>query len=516
MGGRSILVAIAVAVVVVLGIGVAVAVTAGRALAPATTASAATSAAPESSWPTPKAVSWRACRAADLRDAQCASVAVPLDWSRPRGRTITLAIARVRHTAAPYAGVMLANPGGPGESGLSLATLGSHVPGGVGERYDWVGFDPRGVGDSRPRLTCQADYANGPRPRYAPPTDSTVSTWLARARRYASSCAKNGPILQHMTTADSARDIEFLRLALRAPKVSYYGYSYGTYLGQVYATLFPSHVARMVLDSNVDPRRVWYGSNLDQDAAFQTTMEAFFRWVAQHDAVYGLGTTPRAVEQAYASLAGRLSRSPAHGVLGPDELADTVLEAGYEQSWWQEIAGGLASALRQGDASRLVADWRSINSPDDDNGYAVYLAVDCTDAPWPADFATWRRDSSRVDAAASFETWPNTWFNAPCLTWPAKAKQPVRVDGSKAPAALLIDETLDAATPYRGSLEVRSRFPKARLLAEPGGTSHADSLSGNDCVDGAIARYLASGALPARKAGRTADATCPPLPVPSP
>jgi hypothetical protein len=121
-----------------------------------------------------------------------------------------------------------------------------------------------------------------------------------------------------------------------------------------------------------------------------------------------------------------------------------------------------------------------------------------------------------VNERATFETWPNTWFNAPCLTWPGRTSRPVPVDGGAAPAALLIDETLDAATPYSGSLEVRARFPLARLLAEPGGTSHADSLSGNVCVDTAVARYLADGTLPARRTGRTADATCAPLPQPSP
>ncbi len=103
----------------------------------------------------------------------------------------------------------------------------------------------------------------------------------------------------------------------------------------------------------------------------------------------------------------------------------------------------------------------------------------------------------------------------PCRTWPAKPHTPVTIDGTDAPPTLLVDQTLDAATPYEGSLEVRSRFPRARLLAEPGGVTHADSLSGNHCVDATIARYLDDGALPARKAGRTADATCAPSPLPA-
>jgi pimeloyl-ACP methyl ester carboxylesterase len=471
----------------------------------------------ERTWPAPAAIDWHACSDAALDRAQCATVAVPMDWSTPRdGKVVHLAISRVRHTVTPYDGVMLVNPGGPGVSGLALSTIGAQVPGRVGDRYDWIGFDPRGVGASTPRLSCIAHYAAGPRPLFAPPTSTTISTWLRKSAAYATACGTaGGALLDHITTEDTAKDMEYLRLALAAPRISYYGYSYGTYLGQVYATLFPSKVDRMVLDSNVDPRRVWYGSNLDQDVAFQTTIQRFFAWVAKADATYHLGATTAAVEQRYAQTAQALASSPAGGVIGPDELADTVLEAGYVTAEYPAIAGAWAELLA-GDPTRLVDEWRATDSPDDDNGYAVYLAVECTDTSWPTSFATWQRVADRIDDTASFETWPNTWFNMPCRTWPAKPHTPVRIDGTEAPPVLLVDETLDAATPYEGSLEVRSRFPQARLLAEPGGLSHADTLSGNSCVDGTIARYLDSGALPARKAGRTADATCAPSPLPSP
>jgi hypothetical protein len=117
---------------------------------------------------------------------------------------------------------------------------------------------------------------------------------------------------------------------------------------------------------------------------------------------------------------------------------------------------------------------------------------------------------------APFETWGNAWFNAPCLYWPAPATTPTTVNGSKIGSALLIDETLDAATPFEGSLEVRKLFPHSVLLAEPGGTSHADSLFGNLCVDRTIARYLEDGTLPTRKPNAPWDKTCKPLPRPVP
>jgi hypothetical protein len=140
--------------------------------------------------------------------------------------------------------------------------------------------------------------------------------------------------------------------------------------------------------------------------------------------------------------------------------------------------------------------------------------------PWPTSWAVWDRDNTAVNRVAPFETWGNAWFNAPCLYWPAPAQRPVRVasDGSghAIRSALLIDETLDAATPFEGSLEVRKLFPHSVLLAEPGGTTHADSLSGNLCVDGTIASYLETGKLPPRHPGAKWDITCHPLPVPDP
>jgi pimeloyl-ACP methyl ester carboxylesterase len=509
-----VLVVIVVTLVVVLVAGVlsGVLITASETARPAATPRV------EATWPTPARIAWGECSDTGLKaaSAQCATVVVPLDWSAPRnGKTVRLAISRVRHTTAKSSGVMLVNPGGPGGSGLGLATVGASVPHQVGSRYDWIGFDPRGVGASRPRLSCVPDYANGPRPSYTP-SASTTAAWQRLSSDYAATCGKkNGELLDHMTTRDAANDLEYLRIALGVPRISYYGYSYGTYLGSVYATLYPSHVDKMVLDSTVDPSRVWYGANLDQDLAFQTVVEQWFAWLAKYDRVYHLGTSAKAVEATYDRLSAKLAAKPANGVFGSAELTDTLLYAGYAQSLWPDLGTAFSQAVR-GSYSAAEQYWRSLNETTDDNGYAAYLAVECTDAVWPGDWATWSADAKRVAAKAPFETWGNTWFNAPCRTWPAKAGTPVDVDGSKVAPVLMIDETLDAATPFPGSLAVRKLFPKASLLAEPGGTTHADSLSGNSCVDDTVAAYLADGSLPKRKAGEGPDATCAPLPVPTP
>ena len=485
-------------------------------LASTVVAPSASAVAPEEFTPAP--ISWAPCQSGGLAraGAECGFLEVPLDYANPQGETVSLAVSRVRHTSADYQGVMLVNPGGPGGSGLGLSVLGRAVPHGAGEAYDWIGFDPRGVGSSRPALSCDPGYSGYNRPAYVPRTPDLERTWLDRSRGYAAACAKNGPLLEHMRTTDVAEDMDTLRKALGQERINYLGFSYGTYLGQVYATRHPDRVRRMVLDSNVDPRKVYYQSNLDQDVAFDHNIGVYFDWVARHDDTYHLGTTATAVERLWYDRQRELTTTPAGGVIGPDEWTDIFLQAGYYQSTWEELTEAFAGWVHQRDWQTLTTRYDETNPPGDDNGFAVYNAVQCTDAPWPRSWTRWKVDNWITHAKAPFETWGNAWFNAPCLTWPVPAGERVDVDGRGVPGALLIGEEFDAATPFEGNLEVRRRFPHARLIGEPGGTTHAGSLAGNACVDDRIADYLATGALPPRKPGDRADALCEPLPEPEP
>ena len=474
-------------------------------------------------------IKWGNCSDPNLKQmhAQCGFLKVPLDYRHPNGVKISLAVSRIKHTspASQYQGVILTNPGGPGGSGLNLNAFlipalrdeGLTNGAAAASDYDWIGFDPRGVGSSRPALSCLPNYFSYDRPNYIPTTAALVRTWLKRSKAYATACGKkNGPLLAHMTTIDAARDMDRIRAALGQKQITYYGFSYGTYLGQVYSTLFPSHVRRLVMDSNVDPRKVWYAANLNQDIAFNRNMKIWFAWVAKYHNVYHLGSTEKAVEKLFYLEKARLLKHPAGGVIGPDEWVDVFLYAGYYKQTWTDLGGAFAGFVHKGDWKTIKNLYDSDDTPGDDNGFAVYNAVQCTDVQWPLSWAKWARDNWAVYKKAPFETWGNAWFNAPCLYWPAKAHKPLKIDGSKVPSALLIDETLDAATPYSGSLEIRSLFQNAVLLAEPGGTSHADSLSGDLCVDNTIANYLALGQLPARQAGNGPDLVCKPLPVPVP
>jgi pimeloyl-ACP methyl ester carboxylesterase len=471
----------------------------------------------------PAPIGWGVCASPGLqsRGAECGLMEVPLDYDKPQGTKIKIAVSRIRHKVSEdkYQGIMITNPGGPGGSGLTLSVLGEYVPNGVGQAYDWIGFDPRGVGSSQPALACDGTYFHYDRPNYVPLTPGLEKTWLKRAADYADDCkANNAELLKHVKTVDTVKDVDSIRKALGRNDINYYGFSYGTYLGQVYSTLYPNRMRRMVLDGNVDPRRVWYDANLDQDVAFDRNIKIYFDWLAKYDSVYHLGTDGRTIERKFYAEQAKLDRKPAAGVIGPDELSDIFLQAGYYIFGWTDVADAYAAWINNGDASGLKALYDDGNpqGPGTDNGYAMYLATQCTDVQWPTNWNKWRIDNWLTYIRAPFETWGNAWFNAPCVNWGAKAGKPVQVDGHKVGSALLISETLDAATPFEGSLEVRSRFPNSALIEGVGGTTHAGSLNGIACVDDAIADYLASGKLPQRQPGRKSDLKCDPLPQPDP
>jgi pimeloyl-ACP methyl ester carboxylesterase len=478
-------------------------------------------------------IAWGACSDPVLvqAHAQCGFVSVPVSYSDPHGQQIKIAVSRIRHTASSrdYQGVILSNPGGPGGSGLNLnaflrSALTSEGYGAAAAGYDWIGFDPRGVGSSKPAISCIPNYFRPDRPSYIPRTRRLLNHWLSASQSYAQACDGVSPLqsalLRNMTTRDVAMDMDAIRQALGQKQITYYGFSYGTDIGQVYATLFPSHVRRLIMDSNVNLLRNGYHDfNLDQDGPFNRNENIWFGWIAKYDEVYHLGSTEGAVQKLFYATEAQLAAHPAGGKVGPDEWTDLFIEPGYNQGTWVQWAQAFADWVHKHNsaaARTLISLYQAADGPGNDNGFAVYLSVLCTDSHWPLNWSVWNRDVSAIYRQAPFEAWGNAWFNAPCIFWPAPSSRPVQVDGSGIKNALLIDETLDAATPFAGSLVVRRLFPHSVLLAEPGGTSHANSLSGNKCVDGTIAAYLQTGALPPRKPDAEWDKTCAPLPRPVP
>ncbi|MEO3810128.1 alpha/beta hydrolase [Sphaerisporangium sp. B11E5] len=473
-------------------------------------------------------VSWGACPGAKASAVQCAVVRVPLDHTRPDGPTIALAINRVKGVASgteAHLGVLLVNPGGPGASGVALARyVAAALPKDVAARYDIIGFDPRGVGSSEPALSCVDPKKHFAAPRHdqVPKNEAAQAPLLARAKEYATACGTRwGWVLPHMTTENSARDMDVVRRALGEEKISYLGYSYGTYLGAVYATLFPHRVKRLVLDSVVDPDGVWYDANIAQDHAFDRRHRDFLTWVARHHDVYHLGRTEAAVSTAWYGMRAKLAAKPAGGLIGPSELDDIFTVGGYTDMVWPTFASAFSSYVRNGRTQGLVGAYRRHVDHDAaaENNYAVYLAVQCRDAEWPRDWSRWVADTTEVNAKSPFMAWANAWYNAPCAFWPVRGGTPVRVgDVAGLPPILLVQSRHDAATPFGGALRVRDRFPTSRLVVEGGG-NHGVSLGASSCVDEHLATYLRDATLPGpttRTRTRNADATCPATPFPRP
>ncbi|MFJ5772772.1 alpha/beta hydrolase [Streptomyces sp. NPDC093094] len=447
---------------------------------------------------------------------ECGTVGVPLDYARPDGRQIELAVSRVRAThrdpknskrKVPRQGALVYNPGGPGSSGFYFPLIGL-LPEWkrIGAAYDLVGYAPRGVGRSAP-LSCQDPkrYFKGPSQAPVHPSESYKRERIAQAKAYARGCAeRSGSALRHFHSLNNARDLDVLRAALGESRLTFMGASYGTYFGALYATLFPSHVRRMVFDSpvNPDPDRVWYRNNLAQSAAFEERWSDLREWIARHHRTYGLGDTPAKVLRSYERARARLAAEPAGGKVGPGQLQGAFLQAGYYDDYWPLRAQALSEYLK-GDPGLLV----DIASPvqeaagEAENSGAVYTAVECNDAPWPTDWKVWDRDNTRLARVAPFETWDNVWANLPCAYWTAPRQQPVdvRTGPGELPPVLILAAERDAAAPYEGALELRRRLAGSVLVTERDAGSHGVAGGPNRCMNGYFEAYLLEGRLPARR-----------------
>ena len=470
---------------------------------------------------------WSACTGSGLAGLEVSSLKVPVNYADPNGRKLTLALSMAPATApkSQQQGIMLVNPGGPGASGLSLAAaVQQGISPQVARDYDIVGFDPRGVGASVPELSCDPTFFSGVEPNYIPANASAEQVLTDRAKTYAADCEKKfGWLLPYMTTQNVARDLDSIRAAFGVQKITYYAFSYGTYIGQVYATMFPSRIRRMVLDSTVDPAGVWWTDNLDQDYAFQGRMDAFYAWTAKYDSTYGLGTTAAEVQANYYKARDMLQAHPVDGsngqpMIGEDELDNTFLEGAYLDELWPGLATALSQYVTSGgtQTSSLVGEYQE-NGVQNENEFAVYNAVQCADVDWPRSWAYWNSETEKVYKTAPYEAWDNAWYNAACAFWPVKGpSKPFQVNGKGLPPILMLQGTLDPATPYAGAQDAHKLLPSARMVVVEGGGNHGQSLEypSDTCVQNYLNNYLGTGAVP-EKPGLV-NATCPAVPDPTP
>lgn len=455
------------------------------------------------------APAWTSCGTAAGLDPrqECTTLQVPLTYGKPGAGTISLAVSRIR-TARPglRRGVLLLIPGGPGSPGLDRpSTMVKRLPSAVLDRYDLVGFDPRGVGRSSP-VSCglaHEDLAPSRLKPY-PSAGGDIGENVAYARRFSEACARNGgPVLRSISTGNEARDIDAVRRALGEDRLSYWGVSYGTYAGAVYATMFPGRTDRVVLDSNDDPdpnkvARVWLAN---YSVGVEDRFPDFAAWAAARDDEYGLGTDAAAVRRTFLDLAERLDRAPIPwpGANPPRldgaVLRETMLNALYSDTGFP----GLAGLMRAGLGSGPLPEPSTAPDAALQNAAASVAATICNDVEWPSSADLHRRLVAR-DRAAHPLTGGMPVNIGPCAYWPYRpAEAPVRVASQGPSNVLLVQNLRDPATPYSGALRMREAFgSRARMVAVDSGGHGSYLVNGNACGDRTVTAFLVTGKRPAR------------------
>ncbi|MFB9365426.1 alpha/beta hydrolase [Kitasatospora albolonga] len=447
----------------------------------------------------------------------CTTVTVPLDHRRPNGRTIEIAVSRIA-TAKPglRRGVLLHNGGGPGTRSLHLPSAYAQVyPQEVLDRYDLIGFDPRGIGHSAP-LTCGRTEAGLPTEKVLPfpAPDGSIAPNVAFGKALARDCLANGgDVLPYVTTANTARDMDRIRIALGERRISYFSGSYGSYLGTVYAQLFPERADRFVLDSLVDPARIWHGMWSLWDSGAELRFGDFAAWAAERDGELGLGATPAEVRAGFLALAARLDRTPGHH---PDagEVNGNRFRMLYRglsihtalfpeiAAWWRYLDGTDAQAPAW--YPRVVEEGIPA-----DNEVAAMLAVVCGDVRWNRDPASYQREVT--DHRRRYPLLAGMGANVfPCLWWNDPVEPPVRITDRGPANILLLQNLRDPSTPYAGALGLREALGgRARMVTVDAGNHGTYDPEAPSCAIAETHRFLVTGQLPAR------DRFCRPDPVPA-
>ncbi|MEE2037634.1 alpha/beta hydrolase [Nocardiopsis sp. CT-R113] len=469
-------------------------------------------------------VEWGPCPAdvpAGAHALECGTVPVPVDYDDPEGAEIDIMVSRLASTVpGERRGVLMLNPGGPGGSGLSmpadLASLG--VPASVLNTYDLIGMDPRGVHHSAP-VSCgftadQGYYGNIP--PYAV-DEAAVADQAEASAAVADQCAQNDVdgLLPHISTANTARDMDRIRAALGEEKASFFGVSYGSALGAAYASLFPERTDRIVLDSNVGDTYMGYDGIRRFALGFEEAFPDFAAWAAERDGSYGLGDSPEQVEETYFEIAERLDEEPVIGVDGAFFRFGTFVglygEANYATTaqLWQALHDHDETAVRRyldgdgpADGGRTAAELVAA-----DNAWSSFLAVTCNDSEWSEDLTTYRQG-----VAEDRERYPMYGAAAanvmPCAYWnhePAEA--PVEITGEGPSNVLIVQNLRDAATPHTAGVMLNEKFGRRSRLVSVDGNGHGVYVYGdNPCAWNVTTGFLVDGEFPEQDTSCAASA----------
>jgi pimeloyl-ACP methyl ester carboxylesterase len=466
------------------------------------------------------AVAWHDC-AGDVQGAspalQCATYQVPLDYRDPLAGTATIALDRLPATGPDRLGSLFLNPGGPGGSGVDFVAFAGTSPifRALGKRFDLVGFDPRGTNRSTPGITCEPaartvrrlDRAKG-RPAV---TRAAVRRALRTGAEYAASCREaSGDLVDLTGTEYAVRDLDLLRAAVGDQRLNYLGFSYGSYLGTVYADLYPTRVRALTVDGSVDPRQ--YGDDflglLKLNArASERSVDAFLAWCSGRPRACGFGHGD--AEGAVDDLIRRLDAKPlvkGHGKRRAVTNGYTVAEILYLQT-----GAGRAAWKETGPALGAIAAGRPVITNRDliGAGGATNIAIECTDSAGSVTKADFQQYASKIARVAprlgpALVLGPPIYDGAngaACSRWPASdPPSDWRGDFHAQGAApvLVVGSQGDPSTPYPGAVALARQLDSGRLLTERSGPSSTHtSYFYNSCIRRKVDRYLTSVALPA-------------------
>jgi pimeloyl-ACP methyl ester carboxylesterase len=439
-------------------------------------------------------------------DLQCATLRVPLDWARPDGARISVAVDRIPASdRAHRIGSLLFNPGGPGGPGAATVAAKNGIfaiprlkP--LTQRYDIIGFDPRGVGASTP-IRCGT--LHDPKVTTFPRTTAQYARLVRLNRAAGAACrAKTGPLIDHVDTVSATRDVDAIRVALGERKISWLGVSYGSEFGQTYARLFPGRVRRMVIDGIVDHQRSVKRDAVDEARSIEQGFGHFAGWCARTTSCALHSTGVRTVFARLVNRHGGVPASKYHRNATAEEITNGTYGQMYFPASWPDLAKALAAArgdaAHKPDASALLAN----ASFADPTYYAAYRTISCHDFPGRVRGLADLRQRERAVRRAAPTMWRYSEFwdmTSGCLGWPVRAQNPPgpsRVAG--APPILVVGNTSDPATPYVWARAVHRQIPGSRLLTYDGDGHTA--LLNSGCAEEREAAYLTTGALPPRGA----------------
>lgn len=459
-------------------------------------------------------VNWYDCGAtggmeesAEATGFKCAKVTVPLDYSKPDGQTIEIAMKKHVAAGSKRQGSLFMNPGGPGASGVeNVEGMVDSTMAGVQGAYDIIGFDPRGIGAST-AITCTSAQASAVA-EAAPAQGGTgtfeqrAATVSAQTKQMEAGCAANTAppeLLDHVDTVSVARDLDVLRALSGSDKLNYLGFSYGTYLGAHYAELFPANTGRMVLDGTLDPSISLYERQAGAMKGLERALRTYVDWCQAGQGCPLTGGTDAGVQQVrdlFASVdRSPLSSSDPNRPVTGSEIRMAVMYSLYgdEQSW-----SGLSSSLDEAINQRNGALIRQITDQtvaDVANTAAVRAAITCLDYPVDGDMAVWsarheeiRREAPTFgDSAASADLGCQAWGHN-------GTRQPAPIHAKGAAPILVVGSTGDPATPYEWARSLSEQLETGHLLTREGNghTAYGRAAACTKAVD----TFLLSGELP--------------------